>query len=150
VVPENDCVLVTNAIFSPSFQVYDPNTNTWSTPFSLAEDQGVSDVGAFANGNDVYLVGGLNKNFAPEKTVWKINGSNLNSLDITKMGGLSQARGGIKAYTNGEGFAYVAGGVDNCPRLDSVEKYDIANDQWSNVASLPDYRSDMTLVGCRW
>jgi hypothetical protein len=139
-------VLLTNMNCSLSFQVYDPTKNTWATPFSLSEDQGVSDLGAFANGNDIYIVGGLNKRFAPEKKVWKINGSNLVSLQITSMANLSQARGGIQAYTNGEGFAYVAGGVDSCPRLDSVEKYDIVGDSWSDESPLQNYRSDMALT----
>jgi len=128
--------------------VYDPASNTWTTPFSLAENQGVSDLASFVDApNDIYIAGGMSKFFSPQTNVWKINAGNLGSLQIEAVASLSHARGHIKAFENGKREAFVAGGVDSCPSLDSVEKYDIANDKWITQPAMQHFRGDMAVTG---
>jgi len=140
-----------------ALDVYDIDTNMWSTPATLGDEIATSDNGAFADklGN-IYVVGGYAVDYDTYRDLFSFNANVVYTtefLEIEIKAPMALARGDIHAVTvtiSDEEFAFVTGGFsdDNnwCVPLDSVERYDIANNSWTTVASLLSARADKALV----
>lgn len=120
----------------------------WITPGNHTQD--TSDNAAFSDGDHVYIVGGWNTDYVARSDVWRINAANVESIEIEAVTPLQEARGDIKAATNGKGQAFVAGGFTDqngyCPPLRTVEQYDIASMTWTYLDELKSARGDKALV----
>ena len=139
--------------------VYDPATNTWSTPGSIPNTRLTSDNGAFTNADEslVYVVGGYNPFYSNPDAL-----TNLFTIDVARalhadspsivIGDkrpLQTQRGDIHAVSDAKGKkAYVTGGFSMypCSPLKSVEVYDIETDTWSFTGELQSARGDKALV----
>lgn len=139
--------------------VYDPETNSWSTPGSIPSTRLTSDNGAFTNADEsqVYVVGGYNPFYSNPDAL-----TNLFTIDVARalnadspsivIGDkrpMQTQRGDIHAVTDSKGTkAYVTGGFSMypCSPLKSVEVYDIEADSWSYTGDLSSARGDKALV----
>lgn len=139
--------------------VYDPETNSWSTPGSIPTTRLTSDNGAFTNADEslVYVVGGYNPFYSNPDAL-----TNLFTIDVARaldadspsivIGDkrpMQTQRGDIHAVTDSKGTkAYVTGGFSMypCSPLKSVEVYDIEADSWSYTGDLSSARGDKALV----
>mmetsp|Transcript_24759 Transcript_24759/g.58030 ORF Transcript_24759/g.58030 Transcript_24759/m.58030 type:complete len:400 (-) Transcript_24759:36-1235(-) len=139
--------------------VYDPETNSWSTPGSIPSTRLTSDNGAFTNADEsqVYVVGGYNPFYSNPDAL-----TNLFTIDVARalntdspsivIGDkrpMQTQRGDIHAVTDSKGAkAYVTGGFSMypCSPLKSVEVYDIEADSWSYTGDLSSARGDKALV----
>lgn len=139
--------------------VYDVETDTWSTPGNIPESRLTSDNGAFTNADQslVYVVGGYNPFYSSPDAL-----TNLFAIDVARAldadspaivvgdkSPLQTQRGDIHAVTDSNGKkAYVTGGFSMypCSPLKSVEVYDIEADTWSYTGDLKSARGDKALV----
>jgi len=139
--------------------VYDPETNTWSTPGIISEEYLTSDNGAFTNADEsqIYVVGGYNPFYtAPEALSVTLAIDVASALDtdepvifVEEKASLNTQRGDVHAVSSPDGKkAYVAGGFESypCVPLTSVEVYDIESDTWSYTDDLNSARGDKALV----
>lgn len=132
--------------------VYDPATNSWSSPVQWPA--ATSDLGAFTDGTSLFVAGGYDTSYTNAHTnLWKFDPTALaqGQLTVESMAAMGQGRGDLSAVTL-DGFAYVTGGWhhgDWCDPLESVERYDIAQDKWTTIASLGVGRADKAVVVLR-
>ena len=139
--------------------VYDPETNSWSTPGSIPVSRLTSDNGAFTNADEsqVYVVGGYNPFYSnPDAlpTLFTIDvasalDADAPSIVIGDKTPMQTQRGDIHAVTDSRGTkAYVTGGFSMypCAPLKSVEVYDMKADTWSFTGDLGSARGDKALV----
>lgn len=127
--------------------VYDPVSDTWATPY-VWEDA-TSDNGVFADGDDLYLVGGYDQNY----TVAHNSLTKLSTIDFIAetLSSMSTGRGdlGVISVPESDGssshYAIGGAGVDFCTMLNTVESYDIASDTWIILGVLTLPRADMAL-----
>lgn len=127
--------------------VYDPVSDTWATPY-VWEDA-TSDNGVFADGDDLYLVGGYDQNY----TVAHNSLTKLSTIDFIAetLSSMSMGRGdlGVISVPESDGssshYAIGGAGVDFCTMLNTVESYDIASDTWIILGVLTLPRADMAL-----
>lgn len=129
---------------------YDPVTNKWSTPTSLPADRQSSDLAATVeDGTKVYLIGGYDQGYMAFDMVTVVDMSDLDSITFTDGPKLGSARGDIDAaIVSGE--VYVSGGFTHennfaAPK-NSVEKFSITTQKWSEVDALNEERGDKQLV----
>ena len=111
-------------------QIYNPETNTWTTgaPMPTARQ---GPVAAVVN-NILYVIGGY------------LNGSSLNVVEAfdpssntwSTKAPMPTARDSMPAVVDG-GIIYVIGGVNSHGRLTTVESYNTATDTWAEDAPLP-------------
>lgn len=102
------------------------------------------------NKTDVFIIGGNNENQwigygrpIYKKQVFKFN---LKTLSVQKMKSMPKRKQafGICCICN---YIYVAGGLKNSDEMvDSCERYDILNDSWEAIVSLPFAAFSHTLV----
>ena len=143
--------------------VYDPETNSWSTPGNIPDTRLTSDNGAFTNADQslVYVVGGYNPFYSnPDALTYLFTIDVARALDtdspsvvIGDKRPMQTQRGDIHAVTDSKGTkAYVTGGFSvfqpKClsPPLKSVEVYDIEADTWAYTGDLKIARGDKALV----
>lgn len=133
-----------------SIDVYDPDTDMWSTPTTWPG--ATSDLAAFAgNDDDLFVAGGYTSAYLAQSKVYKIDTAKTltdGALSISDSTDLNQGRGDIAAVVVGA-KAYITGGWHHdswCDPLESVEKFDIAGETWSEVADLGVGRADKALV----
>lgn len=139
--------------------VYDPVTDSWSTPITLPEPYQTSDNAAFVDPDHeyLYIVGGYDAIYTSLSNVWRMNvESALNSgtLDIEAVASLGTSRGDIHAvsYSSADesspSSVFVTGGFKQiCEPLRSVERYDFATQTWTTLSSsLKTARGDKALV----
>lgn len=139
----------------PEIDVYDPVTKEWSTPGSLPLERQTSDNAAFTDpsGNHVYVTGGYEQNYTALSATYRFNAQlafEQRIVSIEPKDDLNRARGDVQAVNAGPRgeLAYVTGGFtdDACLPLNSVEKYDVDDDEWTTAPSLNTGRSDKALV----
>lgn len=115
--------------------VYDPNTDKWSTPTTLPENRITSDLGSFSYGNSLYLVGGYDKNYTASSETLKLN---TESLEYKNMAKTQMPRGDILVLRVDD-FAYGVGGFSHsnnfCEALADTERYNIEDDKWEVLNS---------------
>ena len=123
-------------------RIYDITANTWSFG---ANAPGPSSEGAgIAHGGLFYAVGGR---FGAARTdIWAYD-PDTDTWDAT-LAPMSQGRAGLALATVGNaiyaiGGRIATGGPCTGGELASVERYDIDTDTWTNVAPLPNARSDL-------
>jgi len=123
--------------------VYNLDLGTWAT---MATAPGVSSEGASATKNGIiYCVGGQSGG----NILWAYDlladtwNSSLQQLP-TQRAGLGVAIVDDYLYAIG-GRANNGGPISSAP-YNTVERYDILNDQWTTVASLPSNRSDLAAM----
>ncbi|KAL7535433.1 hypothetical protein ACHAXR_006484, partial [Thalassiosira sp. AJA248-18] len=128
---------------------YDPDTNEWSTPTSLPVEYQSSDFTAFADDKKVHLIGGYNQGYEALDIVTVVDMADMSDISYTDGPKLGSARGDIDiAVLNGD--SYVSGGFTHennyeAPK-NSVEKFNVATQTWSDVDSLNEERGDKQLV----
>lgn len=141
--------------------VFNPFTQSWSTPGSLANV--TSDLAAFASldtteNTMIYLVGGWVADYSEaSKAFTMFDTANLDTTDdsdnsaiaipVESNADLLTARGDthVAVYNNG---AFVSGGFNHleCSALSSVEYYDMSSKTWTEVDGLIQGRGDKALV----
>lgn len=140
-------------------QVYDPGTNSWSTPGIIPAEYQTSDNGAFTNADEsqVYVVGGYNAFYTDPDALSTTTAIDVaaaldedaSAIVIEEKASLGTQRGDIHAVNSPDGKkAYVTGGFSMypCDPLSSVEVYDIESDAWSYTDDLKSARGDKALV----
>ena len=129
---------------------YDPAANTWSTPTSLPAERQSSDfTAAVEGGTKVYLIGGYDQGYKAFDKVTVMDMSDFGSITFADGPSLGSSRGDIDvAIVNGD--VYVSGGFthenDYAAPKNSVEKFNIATQTWSEVDALNEERGDKQLV----
>ena len=119
--------------------VYDPLTDTWTTPPHLRWGNATGDHQVFVVGNSLYLLGGYDYN-------WNTDGK-LVSVDVitgiwnTKLAPMRFPRGDFRvaAAFNSWGTIYAMGGFDYpdfCNPSKIMEKYHVATNNWTLVAPM--------------
>lgn len=137
--------------------VYDPISDSWSTPGSLPDEYLTSDNAAFTDrdGNHLYVVGGYNPTYdnpSALATTFTIDVKEAlmnGNIVIADKAPLSVQRGDVHAVNTADyAHAYVTGGFSMypCEPLNSVEMYDITADAWTTVDSLNSARGDKALI----
>lgn len=141
-----------------ALDVYDIDTNRWSTAATLGEEITTSDNGAFVDkAGNIFMVGGYNAGYDDTyRDLFRFNANTVSTtgfLEIEIMAPMAVARGDIHAVTvttSDQDYAYVTGGFSNynnfCVPYNSVERYDIENNSWTTVAPLISARADKALV----
>lgn len=115
-----------------SIKTYDIPTNIWETS-NINTPNGFNKDGATAVvvGTDIYYIGG-----GSTKNLYRLNTA---SNSFTKLADMGTGRENTQAvHLNGN--IYVFGGRLSSSALNTIEVYDIANDQWSNITSTIDKR----------
>ena len=126
--------------------VYDPLSNSWSTPPVLRWPNATCDHQAFAVGNTMYVVGGYNQ-------TWGTPGT-LMSVDVTtgvwnnKLAPMITPRGDIRVASGSrrQGVVYVMGGFQApnfCAPTNVVEKYTVSTNTWSTATPMQIPRGDV-------
>jgi len=146
----------------PEIDVYDPSTDTWSTPGTLAEGIQTADNAAFVNkkGTALFVAGGYyGYDYDTLDRVIQIDLSLLLDTVEPKLvykaaAKLGMKRGDVHAVVDGEGkYAYLAGGFnhlnDFCAPLSATERYEFETDEWKTVAPMANGRGDKALVFLR-
>jgi len=144
-----------------SIDVYDIETNTWSTPGYLPPDYDTSDNACVSDGNFVYTMGGyIGANYDTKDTVFRIDTTNYQVIDglvqVEEVESMLEPRGDIQAVAttndDGEAIVYVTGGFTDqnnwCKALTTVEVFNFekASDGWSQAPSLEEGRADKGLA----
>lgn len=127
--------------------VFDFDSNTWLTPGNLT--MGISDNAAFSFGGEhVYIAGGWNQDYNALNNAWRINATNIETIDQEAIASLSEARGDVKAAVDANGMAHIAGGFTDangyCPALSTSERFD--GTVWTSGSDLQFARGDKALV----
>lgn len=131
----------------PEIDVYDPVTDTWTTPYVWPN--ATSDLAAFAQDASLFLVGGYTASYDAVPLMWEIDTSAV-ILTAVPATPLLQGRGDIAAAHSGRNTVYLTGGFhhdDWCSPLDSAERYNTTSKTWEAIASLSLGRGDKSLVG---
>lgn len=126
--------------------VYDPDTDTWATPYVW--EAATSDLAVFAVDSVLYLIGGYEAYYAVSNRTSKLD---TQSLTITQGSDMLEKRGDIAAAHLDDNTVYVTGGFgeDFCNPHDTVERYDVAENKWTKAAPLMLGRGDKSLVGLK-
>mmetsp|Transcript_39286 Transcript_39286/g.77270 ORF Transcript_39286/g.77270 Transcript_39286/m.77270 type:complete len:377 (+) Transcript_39286:94-1224(+) len=126
--------------------VYDPSTNTWTTPFVWAN--ATSDLAAFADDNSLFLAGGYVYNYRSVKETWKVDTLTNKVVAVAPM---LEGRGDIAAaHVDAKTVVLTGGfGADFCAPHASAEQYSITEDKWKNTADLSLGRGDKSLVSVK-
>ena len=133
-------------------QVFDIGSSTWLTVGNLPEDYLTSDNTGFGYQNRAYFIGGFGVNYTALSTVFSLDGSDPNPIEsITDHAPLNVERGDIAAAIDApSGNVLVAGGFthtnDFCEPHTHAELYNIAADEWTEVAPLEYGRADKAMV----
>jgi len=134
----------------PEVDCYNPELDEWSTPYSLPEERQSSDFAAFSQDDKVYLIGGYDPYYTALDQVTVIDMSDFDNVKYSDGTKLASARGDIDVALL-DGNVYVSGGFTHenywaAPK-NSVEKYSVDTQQWSEIDSLNQERGDKQLVG---
>lgn len=125
--------------------VYDFDSQTWSTPLQLETEYQTSDHGSFVHDEYMYIVGGYDANYTSLETTYRISSNGT----IEPRAVLDQPRGDVTAVVH-DSYAYVSGGFthtnDFCQPLASVEEYTFSGDDWAAVAPMNIARAEKVLV----
>ena len=129
---------------------YDPDTNEWSTPTSLPEERQSSDFAAFVKDDQfVYLIGGYDPYYTALDMVTIVDMADFDNISYSDGSKLASARGDIDVASV-DGNVYVSGGFTHennwAAPMNSVEKYNVASEKWSDIDSLNQERGDKQLV----
>ncbi|MGI0016775.1 MAG: Kelch repeat-containing protein, partial [Nitrososphaera sp.] len=132
-------------------EVYDPNTDTWSTLSPMPTPR--AGLGVVAVGDKIFAIGGRDgtvpNSGTPLSTVEAYDIATDTWSSLTPM---PTARGDVSATAAHGNKIYVAGGwspascgpfPDVCSTL---EVYDVASDSWSTLPSMPTARSNAAAV----
>mmetsp|Transcript_25605 Transcript_25605/g.34068 ORF Transcript_25605/g.34068 Transcript_25605/m.34068 type:complete len:425 (-) Transcript_25605:195-1469(-) len=135
--------------------VYNIETDMWSTPISLPPNYLTSDNAAFtdSSGDKLFVTGGWEANYVALDTTIAIDiGEALNGVvSIEEKAKLNYARGDIyAASTDDYSLSYVTGGFTDknvyCAPLSSAERYNVEFDRWEPVNSMRTGRGDKAIV----
>ena len=125
--------------FLTSAEVYDPDGEEWDDYPDWTLDPGRASLGAVTVGETVFLVGGFSQ-FGPLNQVQRFE-IESGTADLAP---LSSSRGRLAlVHTGGAlgGDLFAIGGEDADGVLDTVERYDMEQNAWTPVASLPTARA---------
>lgn len=125
---------------------FDPVSDTWSgSPWSWAGAS--SDLAAFTDGSEAYLVGGYDGGYTALATLSKYNPSSQSLTTLASMPG--GGRGDIAAVSAaGQASHLVIGGFGSgsfCDPLKRVEEFNIETQSWSTASELLLGRADMAV-----
>lgn len=129
---------------SRSVEVYDPESNTWSTTAPLPE--GRHHAGIAALDGKLYVVGGFAKSLL---SVWKAVPTVYQYDPVTsvwrELPQMPNARGalGVTVYRD---RLYAIGGYDGEGNTAAVEVFDPQSNTWSTAASMPTPRDHLAVV----
>lgn len=128
-------------------EAYDPNTDTWDPTVADLPGDGRSEAVAAADGTFVYLIGGRPPSSVGDE-LWRYDPG---ADSWTQLADMPTERATEHMAAHHDGNLYVAGGRQgnspgSGPRLADLEIYDISSDSWSSGASMPEARSDATLL----
>mmetsp|Transcript_23140 Transcript_23140/g.32299 ORF Transcript_23140/g.32299 Transcript_23140/m.32299 type:complete len:401 (+) Transcript_23140:232-1434(+) len=144
-----------------AIDVYDIETNTWSTPGILPPDYDTSDNACVSDGNFVYTLGGyISADYVTKDTVFRIDTTDYQVTDgqvqVEEVKSMLEPRGDIQAVTttndDGEAIVYVTGGFTDqnkwCKALTTVEVFNFKKPLlgWSQAPSLEEGRADKGLA----
>jgi len=138
---------------SPKYtQVFDIATSTWSVEGDLPEEYFTSDHTGFGYQDRAYFIGGYDVNYTALTNVFYIDATSSDPLgSITDVAPLNVERGDITSGLDEvNGYVLVAGGFthanDFCEPHKHAELYNIAADEWTEVAPMMFGRADKALV----
>ncbi|WHZ28348.1 MAG: hypothetical protein OJF51_003146 [Nitrospira sp.] len=130
-----------NFAITSSVEVYDPETDTWTSKAPLPV--GLHHVGIGVVGGRLYVVGGYRKSgfsvWNPVATVYAYDPS---TDSWTERAPMPTARGAL-SVTEYDGKLYAIGGYDRKTNNAQVEVYDPVRNVWSTAASLPTPRDHL-------
>ncbi len=137
---------VTDAVVT-DIDVYDPVADSWTTFGSW--DDATTDLAAFADGSDIYVIGGYvpTNDYQAESSIKKFS-TTATSLSLTEVGNLKHPRGDIFAAV-ANNHVYITGGFNHhnwCAPVDSIERWDIGSEEFTRVANATYPRGDKALV----
>ncbi len=139
--PETDGVI--NNVFDASLFRYDTVSQLWETKTEMAHPRGGCTLN-YDGSNSLFCIGGINGN-SITKYVEKYDISSDSWVDVSPMN--SSRFYHSSAYVNN--YIYVFGGItimnNELIISNSVERYDIINDLWENMSSMPSV--DETIYG---
>jgi Kelch motif len=134
--------------------VYDIELARWKTFRDLHYTYWVSDLGSFVAQEKAYFVGGFSEDYRALRRVFSID-----PVASLKTGRLQVARNANMIHRRGdsgitvdedERYAYVSGGSSQtnefCTPLASVERFDIENNEWEEMAPLQQARTGKSIV----
>jgi len=132
---------VMNFAITPSVEVYDSETDTWTSKAPLPV--GLHHIGIGVVGGRLYVIGGYSKSgfsvWNPVATVYAYDPS-MDSW--TERAPMPTARGALSVTEYG-GKLYAIGGYDRKANNAQVEVYDSVRNAWSTAASLPTPRDHL-------
>ena len=132
---------VMNFAITPSVEVYDSETDTWTSKAPLPV--GLHHIGIGVVGGRLYVIGGYSKSgfsvWNPVATVYAYDPS-MDSW--TERAPMPTARGALSVTEYG-GKLYAIGGYDRKANNAQVEVYDPVRNVWSTAASLPTPRDHL-------
>lgn len=143
--------------FLPNTQVYNPETNEWTTQGNLPDEYVTSDLTAWTWENFVYVTGGFQFNYTAVGTTFRLpidntaggSASVVNTAELQVMATSPHPRGDFHAVTL-FGYAYLAGGITHtslwCEGLTTTERYHMATDTWEELSPLANGRADMAVA----
>ncbi|GJL70847.1 MAG: hypothetical protein NMNS01_00460 [Nitrosomonas sp.] len=129
---------------SRAVEVYDPETNTWTTATPLPEGRHHAGI-AVLNGK-LYVIGGFAQSLL---SVWKAVPTVYQYDPVTavwrELAQMPTARGalGVTVYRD---RLYAIGGYDGERNTAAVEVFDPQSDTWSSAASIPSPRDHLAIV----
>jgi N-acetylneuraminic acid mutarotase len=125
---------------------YDIDANTWSFG-SAAQLPARSEGAATTHGGHLYAVGGRLQFVGPLSDLDRYTPASDSWVSLANM---PTARRGLAVAAVGNALYAIGGSTGAAPcegtPLGTVERYDIATDTWTTVASLPSPRSDLAAV----
>ena len=124
--------------------VYDPDTDTWSTIASLPTPLAGASA-AFADGR-IFVMGGYDPGFSEVDTVYAYDPSAIEAT-WEQVASMSFARVRPAVATGEDGNIYVFGGSNDGGLMDQAEMYDPAEDVWTDPRPPP--LPDLASIGGR-
>ena len=142
------CLIIGGTSVSPS----DSDTHIYEFSFKLDKISKTSfhlshprsSFGCVSKGESVFIVGG--KHEKALNTFERLD-FGVNSMEITKLASMIQAREGLGCCLGFDGFIYAAGGVNNSKNiLNSCERYNWEKKSWESMQHMKHQRRGFTLV----
>jgi len=131
--------------------VFDPVSNMWTSTTSW--HNATSDLGAFVEGEYIYLAGGWDASYSPVATFAKYSPAGQSMVSMPPMPGGGRGDIGVisvpvdeQDLTKGE-FHYVVGGFSTapCDPVSTVESFDVQSNTWVSHSSLRLPRGDLAI-----
>eukprot|EP00457_Paulinella_chromatophora_P009684 gb/GEZN01009755.1/.p1 GENE.gb/GEZN01009755.1/~~gb/GEZN01009755.1/.p1 ORF type:complete len:381 (+),score=15.83 gb/GEZN01009755.1/:65-1207(+) len=128
-----------------AIDAYEIATDKWTTPCTW--ENATSDLAAFADGNDIYVVGGYAQDYLAMASAFHFD---PNDCSFTPKGSMASGRGDISSISlSNTRLQYVVGGFANdpndCNALNKVESFNPVTGLWTSHSPLTKGRADCAI-----